>query len=405
MIKRTIENLLSDYKRKFPAIAIMGPRQSGKTTVSKLAFPDHTYVSLEEPNMREIALQEPKKFLENITKNQHGVILDEVQNTPELLSYIQGMIDAHERPGFFIITGSHNLLLNEAITQTLAGRVAILTLLPLSLEELPIKKNSVILEDFLFTGGYPRLYSGHLKPTEWFPGYIQTYLERDVRQIQHILDLSLFQRFLKLCAGRAGQILNIVSLANDCGISFATARGWLSLLEMSYIIFLLQPYYKNFSKRLIKSPKLYFYDTGLLCNLLDMKSSEELNFHYMRGNIMESMVVAEIQKIFFNRGIRPPLYFWRDNHGTEIDCIIDYGSQIIPIEIKAGISPNNNFFDNLKKWDVITDATSVYAKATPDEFFKKTRKYVVYGGDQEWDLTHGGVISWKDVPSVIKEIL
>lgn len=392
MIKRTIEDLLNDYKKKFPAIAIMGPRQSGKTTVSKLAFPDHTYVSLEEPNMRELALSQPKKFLENITKNEHGVILDEVQNTPELLSYIQTIIDGYERPGFFIITGSHNLLLNEAVTQTLAGRVAILTLLPLSLEELPIKENNVSLEDFLFTGGYPRLYSGNLKPTEWFPGYIQTYLERDVRQIQNILDLSLFQRFLKLCAGRAGQILNIVSLANDCGISFATARGWLSLLEMSYIIFLLQPYYKNFSKRVIKSPKLYFYDTGLLCNLLDMKDANELNFHYMRGSIMESMVIAEIQKMFFNRGIRSPLYFWRDNHGTEIDCIIDYGSQIIPLEIKAGMSPNNNFFDSLKKWDEIADAQS-------------KNKYVIYGGDQEWDLTHGIVISWKDMPKVIKEIL
>jgi len=396
MIKRIIEILLNNYKTKFPAIAIMGPRQSGKTTVAKLAFPEHTYISLEETKMRELALQEPKKFLESITKNQqHGIILDEVQNTPELLSYIQGMIDIYEKPGFFIITGSHNLLLNEAITQTLAGRVAILTLLPLSLEELPIKENKVSLEDFLFTGGYPRLHSGNLKPTEWFPGYIQTYVERDVRQIQNILDLSLFQRFLKLCAGRAGQILNIVSLANDCGISFATARGWLSLLEMSYIIFLLQPYYKNFSKRVIKSPKLYFYDTGLLCNLLDMKSSNELNFHYMRGSIMESMVIAEIQKMFFNRGIRPPLYFWRDNHGTEIDCIVDYGSQIIPLEIKAGISPNNNFFDSLKKWDEITENQST----------SKTRKYVIYGGDQEWDLTHGIVVPWKKMPEVIKEIL
>ncbi len=392
MIRRSIEDLLNDYKNKFPAIAIMGPRQSGKTTVSKAVFELHTYISLEEPSTREIALQEPKKFLENIGKNEYGIILDEVQHTPLLLSYIQGIIDENPRNGYFVITGSHNLLLNEAINQTLAGRVAILTLLPLSLEELALDKKSKNLERFLFTGGYPRLYATNVQPIEWFPSYIQTYLERDVRQIKNILDLSLFQRFLKLCAGRTGQILNVVSLANDCGISFRTAQGWLSLLEMSYIIFLLQPYYRNFSKRIIKSPKLYFYDTGLLCNLLDMKDAQELTFHYMRGSIMESMVLTEIKKMFFNRAIRSPVYFWRDNHGTEIDCIIEYASKITPIEIKSGITPNNSFFDGLKQWDFITET-------------KNSRKYVFYGGQEQWELSNGTVTSWQSIPEVIKTLL
>lgn len=388
MINRTIKPFLQQYAKKFPAISIMGPRQSGKTTIAKETFPEYAYFSLENPSVRAIATEDPRKFLESI-KSKHGVILDEIQNVPFLLSYIQGIIDSENRPGYFIFTGSHNLLLNQAITQSLAGRVAILTLLPLSSQEL---KDSNLLpnstEEMLFTGCYPRLYSSELLPNEWYPSYIQTYIERDVRFIQNVVDLSLFQRFLKLCAGRVGQILNLTSLANDCGISFATARGWISLLEMSYIIFLLQPYYKNFNKRLIKSPKLYFYDTGLACNLLDIKAAEKVTFSSSRGGLMESYVIAEFYKAYYNRASRPSLYFWRDHHGVEIDCLIESGEQLIPVEIKSGMTINNDFFNGLSQWESITGD-------------KKGKKYLVYAGSEEWQLTKGNVVSWQNVSHIV----
>ncbi len=388
LIKRTLEPYLRHYASKFPALSIMGPRQSGKTTLARTTFPDYAYVSLEEPSIAQAALDDPRKFLKDVG-NEHGIILDEVQNVPFLLSYIQTIIDQEHKPGYFIITGSHNLLLNEAITQSLAGRVAIMTLLPLSIAELKeanLLPNS--LEKTVWHGMYPRLYAFGLSPNEWYPSYIQTYLERDVRLIKHITDLSLFQKFLGLCAGRTGQLLNINSLANDCGISFATARGWLSILEMSYIIFLLQPHFKNFSKRLVKSPKLYFYDTGLACSLLKIKSPEEFSSHYLRGGLVESFIISEFYKEYFNHAKRPSLNFWRDNHGHEIDCIIDQGSDLIPVEIKAGLTISNDYFKGLVYWNKLT--------GTPFE-----DEYVVYGGDKDWHRSKGNVIAWSNVPNII----
>jgi uncharacterized protein len=387
MIQRDVAKKVISYATKFPAIAILGPRQSGKTTLAKQLFPHYRYVSLEDFTIRLLATQDPKQFLQSI-QNEHGVILDEVQNVPTLLSYMQGIIDESEKAGYFIVTGSHNILLNEAISQTLAGRIAIVTLLPLALSELVEQKlvpNT--LESILFTGMYPRLYASALTAPEWYPSYIQTYIERDVRQIQQLFDVTLFQRFLKLCAARVGQLINITSLANDCGITFVTARGWLSLLEMSYIIFLLQPYYKNFNKRLTKSPKLYFYDTGILCSLLDIKQEEQLQFHHLRGSIFESFVISELAKSFYNKIERPTLYFWRDHHGTEIDCLIELGTVVIPIEIKSGVTFNNDFFHTLSKWDKITQTQG--------------KKYVVYAGDQRWDMTKGILLPWRELTDII----
>src|SRR5579872_6257051 len=266
----------------YPAIAIMGPRQSGKTTLAKLAFPHHTYVSLEDLSMRRLALEDPKGFLA-MYKDAHGVILDEFQNVPELLSYLQLAIDQTYKPNYFILTGSQNFLMNQAISQTLAGRIGILTLLPLSIGEMADNNLlSATAEQAIFSGGYPRIYDQKIEPTVWYPDYINTYVERDIRDLKQVTDLSLFRKFVGLCAGRAGQLLNVTSLGNDVGVTGPTARAWLSLLEASYIIFLLQPHHGNFGKRLIKSPKLYFYDTGLACSLLGITSALQLSTHYLR---------------------------------------------------------------------------------------------------------------------------
>lgn len=390
MIKRSLERVLINYAAKFPALSILGPRQSGKTTLVRATFPHHNYASLEDPSIKSAALEDPQKFLRDIS-NDHGIILDEVQNVPTLLSYLQIIIDREEKPGYFVLTGSHNLLLNQAISQSLAGRVAVLTLLPLSIEEL---KNAHLLrptlEDIVWHGSYPRTFATKVTPNEWYPPYIQTYLERDVRQIKSVENLTTFQRFLGFCAGRIGQILNISSLANDCGINFATARGWLSILEMSYIIFLLQPQHKNFNKRLIKSPKIYFYDTGLACSILDIKSAEELKFHYLRGGLVESFVISELYKGYYNRGIRPSLSFWRDSQGHEIDCIIERGPKLIPLEIKSALTINDSFFTGVSYWNEL-------AQTSPDD------SYVIYGGDKNWHRSKAHVIAWSNIDDLINK--
>jgi len=388
VIAREIEKKIKQLSKKLPVIAVLGPRQSGKTTITKAIFKKHTYVSLEDFEFRQYAQSDPKGFLEKL-HNQHGIILDEVQYVPHLLSYIQLYVDTHKKYGYFVITGSQNFLLNASITQTLAGRVSIFTLLPLSIQEM--KKSKILeqkTEDAMFTGCYPRIYDEQISPQHWLPDYVSTYVERDVRQLKNITDLDLFQTFIKLCAGRIGQLVNLTSLSNDCGISISTTKAWISLLEQSYILFLLRPHFKNFSKRVVKSPKIYFYDTGLACSLLGITSSKQLSNHYLKGGLFESFVISDIMKQFYNNKMIPPLYFWRDKHGHEIDCIIEKADKLIPIEIKAGKTITNNYFTGLDYWNKLSGQNPADS-------------IVIYAGDGGQKRSNGTVLSWKNITKLV----
>ena len=391
MFKRKLDEILLKRAEKIPVIAILGPRQSGKTTLARTVFNQHKYISLENYDERELATNDPKRFLE-VHKNIHGMILDEIQHVPKLLSYLQTYVDEAHRPGCIILTGSQNILVNQAISQTLAGRIAIFTLPPLSIAELSI--NNLLpneVEQLAYKGCYPRIYAHDLEPTSWYLDYIETYVERDVRQVGNISDLSTFKRFIRLCAGQVGQLVNFVSLANDCGVDQRTVKAWLAILEASYIIFLLQPHYVNFRKRLIKSPKLYFYDTGIICALLDIKSSEQLNTHYLRGGIIESLIISEILKHYYNHGQRPQhVYFWRNQTGNELDCVIQKNHKLIPIEIKASKTIVSSFFNGLNYWaDIAKEETDA--------------GYIIYGGPENQDWPQGKVVSWKNLEDVFKE--
>jgi len=380
-INRKIASRLKKLSAQFPVIGVLGPRQSGKTTLVKNVFSNYKYINLEELDNRKFAFEDPRRFLKSL-EEAPGVILDEIQRVPDLLSYIQVHVDEWQKPGFFILTGSENILLNHHINQTLAGRIALITLLPLSLEEL--KENSILtssIEETLFKGFYPSLFARKIDLNDWMLSYIQTYIERDVRNIKQITDLSIFQKFLKLCAGRVGQLLDLTSIGNDCGISANTVRSWISVLEATYVIFLLHPHYKNFSKRLIKSPKLYFYDVGIACHLLSIQSPNELITHYLRGGLFESMILSEIIKQRFNAGSLPNIYFWRDKSGIEIDCILEKGSNLIPIEIKSAETINQDFFSNIVKWNLLS-------KNDPSNSF------VIYGGDEKQIRSQATALSW-----------
>lgn len=382
IIKRILEKKIKSLAKKLPIVAVTGPRQSGKTTLVKYIFPKLPYISLEDLDMREFAEKDPRGFLNNYQK---GVILDEIQKVPTLFSYIQSIVDGKKKNGQFILTGSQNFLLYEKISQTLAGRTAILNLLPFSMEELGSSSTKSQIDDYLFNGFYPRLYAQKLKPTDWYPNYIQTYIERDVRQIKNISNLSSFQKFIKLCAGRIGQILDLSSLANDCGITHNTAKEWISVLETSFIVFLLKPHYKNFNKRLIKMPKLYFYDTGLACSLLGIETKKQITTHYLRGCLFENLILQELIKYRLNRGLLPNLFFWRDKGGHEIDCIIEKANKLVPIEIKIGKTILGEYFKNIEYWNKLS-------KNTPKN------SYVIYGGDKNIKHTFGNFVSWKDAP-------
>jgi len=316
--------------------------------------------------MREFAVTDPRGFLE--TYPQH-VILDEVQRVPDILSYLQTHIDARGASGMYVLTGSCNFGLAADISQSLAGRVAVLELLPFSLMELKrAGKLPETLEEWLFTGAYPRIYDMQLDASQWYANYVMTYLERDMRQVKNVTNLITFQRFLKMCAARSGQVLNVSALGNDCGITHNTARSWISILQAGYIVYLLKPHHRNFNKRLIKSPKLYFYDSGLLCYLLGVASHESLHVHAHRGHIFETWVVSELLKVRLNRGLRDNLYFWRDNVGHEIDCLLDLGEKLLPIEIKSGKTVVKDFFKGLHYYmqvakDMAEGPVVVYAGA------------------------------------------
>lgn len=392
MFKRDLEEVVSRFAKKFPVISITGPRQSGKTTLVKNLFTQHNYVLLEYIDVREYAKADPRGFLKKYC-NEHGLIIDEVQYAPELLSYIQGIVDEENKPGYFIVTGSQDFAVNEAITQSLAGRVGILTLLPLSIHELT--ENSLLpstIEEVVFSGGYPRLYNQNFLPSEFYPSYIRTYVERDVRQLINIVNLDTFQTFIRLCAGRTGQLLNLTSLGNDCGISHVTAKAWISILEASYIIFLLRPYHNNFSKRLIKSPKIYFYDSGLACSLLRIRSADELRDHYSKGGLVEGFIISDILKQYYHAGQEPGAFFWRDSAGHEVDCVLDEGSKLVPIEIKSSETFTPRFFDELSYWknEVVK---------SPD-----MQSFVIYAGEQEQTRQQGEVVNWKHAGDLLKKI-
>ncbi len=381
MIERTLASKVTSLAQKFQVITLTGPRQSGKTTLVRATFPDLPYVSLEEPDIRQIALTDPRGFLSNYP---NGVILDEIQNTPELFSYIQRIVDEN-RQIQFILTGSSNFLLMEKISQTLAGRTAVLHLLPFSLQELEPLADSY--ENLIFKGQYPRIYDRAIPPTDFYPSYIQTYVDRDVRMIKNIGDINAFILFTQLCAGRIGQPLNYASLANDAGISPNTAKSWLSILESSYILYRLQPYHRNFNKRLIKSPKLYFYDTGVACSLLGIREQEQVNLHYMKGSLFENLILNEFIKRSFNRGENRQPYYWQDNHGKEIDCLLVNGEKVTAVEIKSGKTMSTSYFENLKYWRSLA--------ALPE-----SQEYVVYGGDQSMQTGAGILISWKNLDRI-----
>ena len=363
MIPRHLTETLLRAATQYPVVSLTGPRQSGKTTLVRAAFPEHAYVSLESPDHRAFAIDDPRGFLGQFAGN---VILDEVQRTPDLFSYIQGIVDEENRPGQFVLTGSHNFLLIQRIGQTLAGRCSVLHLLPFARTELTGRRPMAISEigrmpstpadasddwsEVFFKGSYPRIYDRGLDCQDWLRNYCETYLERDVRDIVNVGDMETFSRFLRLCAGRSGQLLNLAALAADAGVSHSTASRWLSILEASFLIVLLRPHHNNFSKRLVKSPKLYFLDTGLLCFLLHIRSPDDLRFHGSRGAVFETWVVSELLKNYYNRGAEPDVYFWRDSAGHEVDIVIDHGSQRIAVEIKSGETIADDFFKALRYW-------------------------------------------------------
>lgn len=362
MFKRSIASIVTRFAQIYPVIGIVGPRQSGKTTLAQTLFPDLPYVNLENLDIRLQVQNDPRAFL---ARYKTGAIFDEVQHVPELLSYLQQVVDESSQKGRYVVTGSQNFALSEQISQSLSGRIGMLTLLPLSMQELNFDSDN--FTSVIFRGGYPGLYQRHMNPTEFFPSYIQTYLERDVRQIKNIEDLGLFQKFIKLCAGRIGQVLNYSSLAQDCGISNTTVYKWLTVLEVSYIVFSLQPFYKNFSRRLVKNPKLYFYDTGLACSLLGLEQEQQLETHYLKGNLYENLVILEVLKARLNKGLIPNLYFWRDLSGREVDLIAEWGGSTKAVEIKMGATLQPNFVKGV----------NYFCSLDP-----QAKGYVVYAGQE-----------------------
>lgn len=382
MIERSIEEKLRQMTTKFPVVTLTGTRQCGKSTLLKQRFKDFKYISLEDLDLRQMAIEDPRGFLMNFGT---PLIIDEAQYAPDIFSYIQTSVDNSNDTGMYILSGSHNFLLMERISQSLAGRTAVMKMAPLSVSEL--RKATLLpekLNDWLITGGYPRIYDKNIATTDFFPNYVQTYLERDVRLLRNINDLSQFVRFLKLCAGRVGQLLNVSSLATECGISVPTANAWLSILETSYTIFLLKPYYKNYNKRLVKSPKLYFCDTGLVASLLGLENSRQMETHYLRGELFENMVVAEFVKQAYAQGREPNLYFWRDSNNEEVDLLREQGTTLDCFEIKSAATMHTDHFSSLK----------TFAKSAQ---LSTDRLHVVYGGEQDIQTSNGDYISWKNL--------
>lgn len=388
MIPRVLAPTLKDLANQYPVVTLTGPRQSGKTTLCRTTFPFKPYVNLETPDIREFASSDPRGFLSTY---ETGAILDEIQRTPQLLSYLQPMVDENPEPGRFILTGSQQFEVMTTITQSLAGRTALLKLLPLSMEELNAAGITLPLDQQILTGFYPRIYDARLNPTQALSNYIETYVERDIRQLVTVKDLALFEKFVRLCAGRVGQLLNLQSLGNDVGISHTTARNWLTLLEASYVVYLLQPWHVNISKRQIKTPKLYFYDVGLAAYLLGAEAETHISRHPLRGNLFENLVIIEALKYRYNRGRRSNLYFWRDAKGNEIDLLIESGPDVAAVEIKAGATISGDWFKGLR--------TFTERALTPPKI-----RALVYGGAE--NQKRSDITIWKatDVAAMMADI-
>ncbi|MCK5543455.1 MAG: ATP-binding protein [Desulfobacterales bacterium] len=370
MITRDITKELITSAKEYPVVTVLGPRQSGKTTLVRMTYPDKPYFSMENPDIRTAAETDPRGFLNNIPQ---GAVLDEIQRLPVLLSYIQGIVDQKQKPGMFILTGSHQPDIHQAVSQTLAGRTALLTLLPFSLPELCQYKKKWDAYEIIIKGSFPRLHKDNLAVPRFYNGYVQTYVERDVRSIINIKDLNLFQRFLTLLSGRIGQIVNYTSLSNDIGLSVATIKNWISILKASFVIFELNPFFENINKRVIKSPKIYFTDTGLVAHLLGIETINQTKRDPLRGGLYENLIILEILKSQYNQGKRPQLFFYRDTHGNEVDLIIKHQRQLIPIEIKSSATFTNDFLKGIKRFrKLINDSCQ--------------EGYVLYNGNDSFHL-------------------
>ena len=390
MISRTLETKLHELANYYPAVVVTGPRQSGKTTLCRMAYPDRRYVSLEAFDIRDFARSDPRGFLAEYADE---AIIDEIQHVPELFNYLQSDIDARPDPGRFILTGSQHFGLSQSIAQSLAGRCGILVLLPPSLEELCAFSTAPgDLFPLLWQGAYPRIYDRGIPAHQWLSDYTTTYVQRDVRQVINISDLQAFSGFLKLCAGRTAQEINLSTIGNDAGVSHNTVRAWLSVLETSYIIHRLPAWHTNIRKQVVKAPKLHFFDSGLVCYLLGIREPGQLRLHPLRGAIFESWVVSEIYKACVHSGMQPRLFHYREARGPEIDLLIEQGEELEAVEIKSGATTSEDFFKNLKRFsERLQGAGQTHT----------VRSHVVYGGDDSQQRSYAQVLSWRHVQRVI----
>ncbi len=368
MIERQLGKELKECAAEFPVVTLLGPRQSGKTTLARASFPDYQYRLLEAPDVRRLAVEDPRGFLAGCGV---GAVIDEIQRVPELLSYIQEIVDRDHRPGRFILTGSHQPELSHAVSQTLAGRTAVLTLLPLSLEELRAAGKKIKAFEVCMSGFYPVLHTGKASAGRFFPGYMQTYLERDVRSLVNLRDIGAFQKFLRLLAGRTGQLVNYSALSSDIGVSGTTLKNWIEVLKASFVVFELQPFSAGIRKRLVKSPKLFFTDVGLVSYLLGIRSADQLERDPLRGSIYENLVVAEFLKQGLNRGIQPELYFYRDSNGNEVDLIIKERHTLFPVEVKSAATFTPGFIRGISSF-----------KSTVGD--RSGKGILLYNGDREF---------------------
>ncbi|MFH1664977.1 MAG: ATP-binding protein [Candidatus Omnitrophota bacterium] len=380
MIKRDSEKKLKELASRYSVVMLIGPRQSGKTTLCRNVFKNKPYVLLENPDQREYAHNDPRGFLAQFPD---GAVFDEIQKVPELIEYLQGIVDSSKQKGLFILTGSQNLLLSHKITQSLAGRTAILNLLPFSFHEIRETISNMSIDEIIFTGFFPRIYDEHLPPAEALNFYFKTYIERDVRELINLKDLLRFQTFIRLCAARTGQVLNVSSLGNEAGVSHQTARDWLSLLEVSFIVFRLPPFHRNYNKRLVKSPKLYFYDVGLAAHLLEITTVSHVRNHPLRGNLFENMVVAELIKDKFNQAKENNLCFFRDSNENEVDIIDQQADGLTAVEIKSSQTITPGLFKGLNYLEKISKDPVV-------------EKYVIYGGDISQKRTNAHVLGFRN---------
>jgi len=385
IINREISPIILKYAKQYPVVTITGPRQSGKTTLCKQLFKEKPYVSLEDIENRRYATEDPRGFLATYPD---GAIIDEIQRQPDLFSYIQTIVDEKNLNGMYILTGSQQFSMLEKITQSLAGRTAIVTLLPFQYSEIYSNYRFNHLNELLYTGLYPRIYDQNINPTDAMKFYVNTYVERDIRQLINIKDIAVFEVFLRLLAGRSGQILNTNSLGNECGVSHNTIKSWISVLEASYIIKILRPYYKNINKRLVKNPKIFFLDTGLMCFLLNIYNSEQLESHPLRGSIFETYAFSELLKQHYNKSIPDNIYFFRDHQGNEVDFLLETAFGVDLIEVKASATFNERFLAGINYFEKLNG--------------KQEKKMIIYGGDKEkFTYKESRVVNWEGLRHLI----